>query len=62
MPYGSSFQRSFEWLTLSNALETSRRIRPVCLPRLDLQARSSMSETKWVSQERPRESCAVGRT
>ena len=52
MPYECNFQMSFEWLTLSNALEKSRRIRSVCLPRLDLRARSSISETNWVSQER----------
>ena len=27
-------------------------LRSVCLPRLDLRARSSISETNWVSQER----------
>ena len=33
----------FEWLTLSNALEKSMRIRSVCLPRFDLRARSSIT-------------------
>ena len=49
MPYECNFQRSFEWFTLSNASEKFRRY--VCLPRLDLRARSSISETNWVSQE-----------
>ena len=52
MPYECNFNRSFGWLTLLNALEKYRRIRSVCLPRLDLRARSSIRETDWVSQER----------
>ena len=31
-----NFQKSFEWLTSPNALEKSRRIRSVCLPRLEI--------------------------
>ena len=41
---------SFEWLTLSNALEKSRSVRSVCFPWLVLRARSSMSDTNCVSQ------------
>ena len=47
MPYECN-----EWLNLSNTLEKSRRIRSVCLPRLDFRARSSISGSNWVSQER----------
>ena len=43
---------SFEWFTLSNAFEKSRSMRSVCFPWLVLRARSSMSDTNCVSQER----------
>ena len=62
MPYECNFHRSFEWLTLSNALEKSRRISSVCFPKLDLRARSSLSETIGSHRSTSPKSCAVGRT
>ena len=42
---------SFEWFTLSNALEKSKSMRSVCFLWLALRARSSMRDTDCVSQE-----------
>ena len=52
MPYECNFRMSFEWLTLSKAFEKSSKIKSVCLPWLDLRARSSTREANCVSQER----------
>lgn len=51
-PYSCNLKSNFRWLTLSNTLLKSKRIRSVCWPFARLHARSSTSCTSCVSQER----------
>ena len=51
IPLRWSFQRSFEWLTLSKAFEKSSSIRSVCLPALVFLARSSNNMVSCVSYD-----------